>query len=206
MNRAKKFEPEARLASGSLIYPKLFVFFDKKTGVRRFEVAAGQDGSMPMEEAVNLLAIHCAARQQMPTDFDVLIGVGKDLVGSLAGRAARLMRSCSVARAPVPLSRRQHEVLNGIVKNQTNKEIAAMLNISVRTTKFHVSVLLAKFNVHSRVDLLLEATNILSPEAICRRAANLQHQPGQESGIAETFLSPPTRSRLLIPEDGRAVR
>jgi len=205
MNRAKKFEPDAALGNGFLIHPKLFIFFDKKTGMRRFEVEAGQDGSMPMEQAVNLLAIHCVARQRKPSDFDVLIGVGKDLIGSLVGRAARLMRTCSIDRMPVSLSRRQREVLNGIVRNQTNKEIASMLNISVRTTKFHVSVLLAKFHVHSRVELMLQATSVLPPDALQKRGPDLQPWPAPTNGMAETFLGPPARPRLLMPA-GEAAR
>jgi DNA-binding CsgD family transcriptional regulator len=205
MNRAKKFEPDAALSGGFLVHPKTFVFFDKKTGIRRFEVEAGQDGSMPMEQAVNLLAIQCVARQLTPSDFGILIGIGKDLVDSLVGRAARLMRSCSIGRLPVPLSRRQREVLNCIVRSQTNKEIALMLNISVRTIKFHVSVLLAKFNVHSRVDLL-EATNVLSPDAIHNVEPRLQHRSTPENGVAEAFLRPPGRPNLLIPVDSRAAR
>ena len=199
MNRAKKFESDVTLSNGFFVHPKTFVFFDKKTGIRRFEVEAGQDGSMPMEEAVNLLAIQCVARQQMPGDFGILIGIGKDLVDSLVGRATGLMRSCLSGRMPVPLSRRQHEVLSGIVRSQTNKEIASMLNISVRTIKFHVSVLFAKFKVHSRVDLMLEATNVLSRDALHKREPNLPYRPALGNGIAEAFFSPPARPALLSP-------
>jgi predicted ArsR family transcriptional regulator len=39
-----------------------------------------------------------------------------------------------------------------------NKEIACELNLSERTVKFHVSSLLAKFKVHSRMELMREAT------------------------------------------------
>jgi DNA-binding CsgD family transcriptional regulator len=192
MNRAKKFQPDAELGNSFLVHPKLFVFFDKKTGIRRFEVEADQDGRMPMEQAVNLLAIQCVARQQMPSDFGILIGVGKDLVDGLVGRVASLMQSCSTGKMRVPLSRRQREVMNGIAQNQTNKEIASMLNISTRTIKFHVSVLLAKFKVHSRMDLMLEATTLVSPGAIQNRDQN--HSLGH-----------PARCRLLIPADNGAT-
>jgi len=106
---------------------------------------------------------------------------------------------------PVSLSRRQREVLNGIVRNQTNKEIASMLNISVRTTKFHVSVLLAKFHVHSRVELMLQATSVLPPDALQKRGPDLQPWPAPTNGMAETFLGPPARPRLLMPA-GEAAR
>ena len=53
------------------------------------------------------------------------------------------------------LSRREQEVLQGLLENLSNKEIANRLNISERTAKFHVSNLLSKFDVRRRIDLIL---------------------------------------------------
>lgn len=53
------------------------------------------------------------------------------------------------------LSRREQEVLTGLLENLANKEVASRLNISERTVKFHVSNLLAKFGVRRRADLIL---------------------------------------------------
>jgi DNA-binding NarL/FixJ family response regulator len=53
------------------------------------------------------------------------------------------------------LSRREQEVLQAVLENLSNKEIAAKLNISERTVKFHVSHLLEKFGVRRRADLIL---------------------------------------------------
>jgi DNA-binding NarL/FixJ family response regulator len=57
--------------------------------------------------------------------------------------------------APSELSRREQEVLNSLLENLANKEVATRLNISERTVKFHVSNLLAKFGVRRRADLIL---------------------------------------------------
>jgi two-component system nitrate/nitrite response regulator NarL len=68
-----------------------------------------------------------------------------------------------LARAPVPpvpttiLSRREQDVLESLLQNLSNKEIAGRLNISERTVKFHVSNLLAKFSVQRRADLILHS-------------------------------------------------
>jgi DNA-binding NarL/FixJ family response regulator len=59
------------------------------------------------------------------------------------------------AEAPSDLSRREQEVLNGLLENLANKEVADRLNISERTVKFHVSNLLSKFGVRRRADLIL---------------------------------------------------
>ncbi len=53
------------------------------------------------------------------------------------------------------LSRREQEVLDSLLENLANKEIADKLNISERTVKFHVSNLLSKFGVRRRADLIL---------------------------------------------------
>jgi DNA-binding NarL/FixJ family response regulator len=53
------------------------------------------------------------------------------------------------------ISPRESEVLAALLQNLSNKEIAARLNISERTVKFHVSNLLAKFAVARRSDLIL---------------------------------------------------
>lgn len=53
------------------------------------------------------------------------------------------------------LSRREQEVLDPLLENLANKEIAGKLNISERTVKFHVSNLLNKFGVRRRADLIL---------------------------------------------------
>ena len=53
------------------------------------------------------------------------------------------------------LSRRETEVLEQLLENLANKEIAGKFNISERTVKFHVSNLLSKFGVRRRADLIL---------------------------------------------------
>ena len=176
MRRSKKvlLHPSAAVASAKWfsIRPMAFVFIDRKSGIRRFEVKAGDDGRMPSEQAASLLAIHCVARQQQPRDFDVMVTAGEDLVEGIAGRANKLIRSCSGLKiAGLPLSRRQNEVLAAISQNLSNKEIAAKLNVSVRTVKFHVSTLLEKFEVRGRVDLMLEAAEFLPIEGVHRRVA-----------------------------------
>src|SRR5262249_14526225 len=67
----------------------------------------------------------------------------------------RSVRKPTVRPAGARLSRRENEVLSLLLENLSNKEIASRLHISSRTAKFHVSNLLSKYGVGSRVDLLL---------------------------------------------------
>jgi DNA-binding CsgD family transcriptional regulator len=204
VKRSKKFERGHGATHGFAVHPKRFVFFDRKTGTRRFEVKASEDGTMPIDQAVSLLAIHCVARQQMPRDFSVMIAVGEDLVDGLVGRATQLIGSCADTKAPVPLSRRQYEVLNAVAQNLSNKEIAGRLNVSVRTVKFHVSALLEKFDVRGRVDLMLEVGNQLSQGAVHEREGNSPGGAMPEVKVAPTLIGAGGRSRLLIPLDRRS--
>lgn len=56
---------------------------------------------------------------------------------------------------PANLSPRERVVLDSLLKNESNKEIASHLNISERTVKFHVSNLLTKYSVRRRADLIV---------------------------------------------------
>lgn len=53
------------------------------------------------------------------------------------------------------LTRREQEVLDGLLQNLANKEIAKNLRITERGVKFHVSNLLLKYQVRRRTDLIL---------------------------------------------------
>jgi DNA-binding NarL/FixJ family response regulator len=52
------------------------------------------------------------------------------------------------------LTRRERQVLEAVLDNLSNKEIASRLHMSERTAKFHVSNLLVKHGVRRRADLL----------------------------------------------------
>ncbi len=56
--------------------------------------------------------------------------------------------------AALRLTRQEREALNGLLKGQSNKEIAAVMNISERTVKFHVSQILSKMGLRSRIDVV----------------------------------------------------
>jgi DNA-binding NarL/FixJ family response regulator len=53
------------------------------------------------------------------------------------------------------LTPRESEILEDLLQNLSNKEIAARRRLTSRTIKFHVSNVLAKYGVKRRADLLL---------------------------------------------------
>ena len=56
----------------------------------------------------------------------------------------------------VQLSKREKEVLQLVLQGKSNKQIALALDISVRTVEFHLKNIYAKFQVNSRIELILK--------------------------------------------------
>jgi DNA-binding CsgD family transcriptional regulator len=146
------------------IHPKAFLVFDKKTGSQRFEVKANSNGSLPVHHVASLLAVQCVMQGRRPQDFGVAVAAGENLLIGLETLAEKLIQDCKVFLSPVPLSRREREVLQEVLQAFSNKEIAEKVHISVRTVKFHVSALLAKFGVASRMDLMRKTVDFFSEE------------------------------------------
>ena len=81
--------------------------------------------------------------------------VDRHLLSRFVDSVVRSARHRLVTVGRSRLSRREQEVFQGLVENLSNKEIANRLNISQHTAKFHVSNLLAKFDVRRRADLIM---------------------------------------------------
>jgi len=111
-----------------------------------------------VDQAAGLLAMHCMVRGQSTTDYVVMVQADEELLEGLSEKADKLLEAGKSVRSTVKLTRREGEVLAGLMKSLANKEIAANLNLSERTIKFHVSALLAKFRVRGRMELVREAT------------------------------------------------
>jgi DNA-binding NarL/FixJ family response regulator len=65
------------------------------------------------------------------------------------------VRDCKAIDDHPEISRRERDVLDLLLDNLSNKEIATRLFVSERTVKFHVSNLLGKFGVRRRADLIV---------------------------------------------------
>ena len=142
---------------------EVYFFYEKNTGVAHFQVESGPDGNFPTEQAAGLLAMHCMVRGQSPNDYIVMVPAESDFLDGLKEKADKLLQAGRSAGSAVKLTRREDEVLSGIMRSLANKEIAADLNLSERTVKFHVSSLLAKFRVRGRLELVREASRHSNP-------------------------------------------
>jgi DNA-binding CsgD family transcriptional regulator len=168
---------EPRL-SGPLSRRKLYFFHERNTGVSRFHVEAGPDGKFPVDEAAGLLAMHCLVLGQSPQDYVVMVESAQESLEVVAGKVEELLQVGHSVGSLVKLTRRQEEVLSGVMGRLANKEIATSLNLSVRTVKFHLSSLLAKFRVRGREALALEVTRrtggpMTGPQFLATRDARI---------------------------------
>lgn len=91
-----------------------------------------------------------------------LVAVGRGEIAlppSIAARAlAELARPAAPDRRPTDdLSEREREVVDLLVRGQTNKDIAQALFLSVRTVEAHLRSIYAKLGVRSRTEAVLWA-------------------------------------------------
>lgn len=136
----------------------IYLFYEKSSGTAHFHVEAGPSGELPVDHAAGLLAMHCMVRGQSPSDYLIMVPTAPENLQELTDKAQKLLEAGQSVKTSVKLTRREKEVLDGILRSLANKEIASELNLSERTVKFHVSSLLAKFKVHSRMELMREAS------------------------------------------------
>jgi DNA-binding NarL/FixJ family response regulator len=119
----------------------------------------GESYSLLRHGAKGLLT-YAEAREQLPRALPQVASGGFWVPRStLSEFVDSILSSTRTRRLKVEssadLSRREREVLDALLENLANKEIASRLNISERTVKFHVSNLLNKFGVRRRADLIL---------------------------------------------------
>lgn len=118
------------------------------------------DAHALLRQGVKGILSYGEARDQLPRALPLVAAGGFWVPRELLSRFVDSILTTTQGRrlrgdAPSELSRREQEVLNSLLENLANKEVASRLNISERTVKFHVSNLLAKFGVRRRADLIL---------------------------------------------------
>jgi DNA-binding CsgD family transcriptional regulator len=187
----------------SALPPNVYFFCEKSTGAAHFQLESGPDGSLPVDKAAGLLAMHCMVRGHAPSDYMILVRAGEKLVHGLHEKAGLLLDAGRSIRRKTNLTRREEEVLSDLMKSLSNKEIAANLNLSERTVKFHVSSLLSKFRVRGRMELVREASRQGA-------ASMMMSAPGQKiENLAVTpdinNYSKPRRPAAIVPLARRAM-
>ena len=77
------------------------------------------------------------------------------------------------------LTKREHEVLEHIVRGESSKYLAQQMDISYSTARTHIQNILAKLGVHSRLEALVFAVE----HGLC--------SPGPDTGVQTNLGDPP---------------
>ena len=101
--------------------------------------------------------------QALQTVADAGLWVGRALLSRFVDSALCTVPLRVYATGFEGLTRRERQVLEAVLDNLSNKEIARRLQMSERTAKFHVSNLLVKHGVRRRADLLFRALQNSGP-------------------------------------------
>lgn len=101
---------------------------------------------------------YAEAREQLARATKALAGGGYWVPRALLAKFVDVLLKgggSGSAQPPEELSPRERQVMDALLENLPNKEIAGRLSISERTVKFHVSSILSKYKVQRRADLIL---------------------------------------------------
>jgi DNA-binding CsgD family transcriptional regulator len=193
------------------VVPDVFLFCQTSSGTAQFRATSGTDLECTVERIAGQLAMQCLVRGQHPTEFQVLVPAERSLVGRLISRAEELLTEGRSIACPTSLSARQREVLDAVLCNRANKEIASKLNITVRTVKFHISSLLSKFGVETRAELARRASGFMRPQLVENETASADQQskgPGMlapRAGMQKAPFSIANKSRDVRFGPGRIL-
>jgi DNA-binding NarL/FixJ family response regulator len=149
----------ARQATGALLGNILDRFSTARLLVVGDNIKETDSFALLRQGAKGILT-YAEAREQLPLALPQVAAGGIWVSRPVLSRFVDSILSTTQGRrlrvdSPNELSRREQEVLAGLLENLANKEVADRLHISERTVKFHVSNLLAKFGVRRRADLIL---------------------------------------------------
>ncbi|MFA7432571.1 MAG: response regulator transcription factor [Gemmobacter sp.] len=82
---------------------------------------------------------------------------------SLAAKVISALRNASMRRAALQalsLSLREEQIVRHLLKGKTNREIASHLDISEKTVKHYMTILMQKMNVRNRIEVVLAAQKL----------------------------------------------
>jgi len=133
-------QPEARILVLSDHFPEDQAFALLRLGVKGLLAYNEMDGQLTRSLEAVSKGGYWVPRATLSKFVESLLSVKNEVKG---------------LNAPARVSPRERDVLDALLRNESNKEIANRLNISERTVKFHVSNLLSKYSVGRRADLIV---------------------------------------------------
>lgn len=114
-----------------------------------------------------VLLYHTALPQALVKEFDAVISV-YDSEATIAQSITSLFVNRKAGDVATELTQREKEIVIGVVKGMSNKEIANMINVSVNTVMTHRRNIAAKLEIHSPAGLTVYAlmSNLITLEEL----------------------------------------
>jgi DNA-binding NarL/FixJ family response regulator len=143
----------SQLMQQSSHYKIIVLTIDDSDQVLREALDAGARGFVLKSEAARQLV---AAVEALQNKRMFLPSRANDLAPAGFVEAGRSASGSTVARVP-KLTAREREVIQLVAEGKSSKEVASLLNFSVKTAETHRSNILRKLDLHSVADLVLYA-------------------------------------------------
>lgn len=114
-----------------------------------------------------VLLYHTALPQALVKEFDAVISVYDSEI-TIAQSITSLFTNRKSGDVATELTQREKEIVIGVVKGMSNKEIANMINVSVNTVMTHRRNIAAKLEIHSPAGLTVYAlmSNLITLEEL----------------------------------------
>lgn len=103
-----------------------------------------------------ILLYHTALPQSYVKEFDAAISI-YDTEATIVQSVTSLFAANKKSDSASEITQREKEVIIGVVKGLSNKEIAAQINVSVNTVMTHRRNIAAKLEIHSAAGLTVYA-------------------------------------------------
>jgi DNA-binding NarL/FixJ family response regulator len=150
----------------------LFLTLYETEQVAKTAIGLGAKGLVLKSEAARDLVVAVEAIQRNSTYF-----------GPRADQAAfgTGLRGERQSREKAALTRRERQVVQLLAEGRSSKEVAALLNLSVKTAETHRGNIMSKLGLHSVSELVLYAVRNNIVQAV-RSASPSSHAPSSEVG------------------------
>lgn len=114
-----------------------------------------------------VLLYHTALPQSYVKEFDAAISI-YDSEANIEQAITSLFTSKKTSDVATELTQREKEIVIGVVKGMSNKEIANMIHVSVNTVMTHRRNIAAKLEIHSPAGLTVYAlmSNLITLEEL----------------------------------------
>lgn len=114
-----------------------------------------------------VLLYHTALPQSYVKEFDAAVSI-YDSEANIEQAITSLFTNKKASEAATELTQREKEIVIGVVKGMSNKEIANMINVSVNTVMTHRRNIAAKLEIHSPAGLTVYAlmSNLITLEEL----------------------------------------